>query len=548
MRGAPIALGWAIWRRHRGALVGIVVLNVISWLGHLSGAVGPLAGEPAMLDTLFAAISILTVFGALGYVETQEDGNIGTFPRRLFALPVSSFCLVAVPMLAGIACIELLYFAWAERLSHGGSTSPLFIGVLFASSMVFYQTALWTLARLGALRIVVVGVIAVAMFGIGFLPGMVAGEPSFWRTERGLAAIVSALALAAFVHAWRHVARLRSAGGVAPPPFAHLRARLTDALPGRRRGFSSAAAAQFWFEWQRTGMVLPLLVGGVLVLVIGPYSWFLRNDPGYLLPLVFWTLATPVFVAAPWGMAFGQSKPWTEDFSIPSFVATKPLSAQQLVATKIEVAAASAALSWLVVLGFLVVWLLSWADLTPLSRFAIQLWAFQGESVLAVYGIAALTVTVGVFLTFRLLIANLWIGMCSSSLVLVGSAIGLFAAVLTALQLDVYRLPEWLLADPRHVTPLAWGAALCLAAKHWLAARTWRAVAPGFLRSYLLAWGVGTACFVALSLVVWGIVRIYQPIDGRGAQSLAILVALLLMPLARVGLAPSVLAANRHRR
>ena len=37
-----------------------------------------------------------------------------------------------------------------------------------------------------------------------------------------------------------------------------------------RRPFSSPAAAQFWFEWRSAGAVLPALVGGVIVVAIGP--------------------------------------------------------------------------------------------------------------------------------------------------------------------------------------------------------------------------------------------------------------------------------------
>ena len=63
----------------------------------------------------------------------------------------------------------------------------------------------------------------------------------------------------------------------------------------------------------------------------------------------------------------------------------------------------------------------------------------------------------------------------------------------------------------------------------------------------MLIWLAGTAACLALGLVVWGIVRIYVPLDVDRARGIVILLALLAAPLARIGLAPSWLARNRHR-
>jgi len=70
---------------------------------------------------------------------------------------------------AGVVATGLLYVVWQGRFDAGGSKSPLFVGVLLAASMVFYQAALWALASLGTLRLVVLGFIATAVIGIGFL-------------------------------------------------------------------------------------------------------------------------------------------------------------------------------------------------------------------------------------------------------------------------------------------------------------------------------------------------------------------------------------------
>ena len=90
-------------------------------------------------------------------------------------------------------------------------------------------------------------------------------------------------------------------------------------------------------------------------------------------------------------------------------------------------------------------------------------------------------------------------------------------------------------------------AALLLIAKYWLAAFTWRGIASRHVWRYLGLWAAGTAGFAALALVFWNVLRIYLPADTYRLQSLLVLLALLAVPLARVGLAPAFLAGNRHR-
>jgi cytochrome bd-type quinol oxidase subunit 2 len=107
--------------------------------------------------------------------------------------------------------------------------------------------------------------------------------------------------------------------------------------------------------------------------------------------------------------------------------------------------------------------------------------------------------------------------------------------------------PGWLLDDPARLAPIVWIAAVAVIAKCWLAVYAWRGVAARYRRMYLLIWLAGTASFVTLGSVVWGMVRIYLRLDVDRVHSVVILLALLAVPLARVGLAPSSLTRNRHQ-
>jgi hypothetical protein len=67
------------------------------------------------------------------------------------------------------------------------------------------------------------------------------------------------------------------------------------------------------------------------------------------------------------------------------------------------------------------------------------------------------------------------------------------------------------------------------------------------VRQYLLLWGLGTSCVLAVALLILKGVPAFLTLDGARVRTLVILAALLALPLGRVGLAPASLARNRHR-
>jgi hypothetical protein len=545
MRSPTEALLWEIWLRHRATIAAIVVLTVAGrWLHASEQAAG--SGQHSSLVSLLGMISFLLLFGVFNYTEYSGSRAVGRFPSRLFTLPVSSLRLVTIPTISGIVSIELLYLAWSDPLSAGGPTSAPFVGVLLASFMVFFQTALWTCERIGVLRLLLVGVIGIAMFGVGLLPSFPPSPPAPWRSESGLATVSGALAIGMFVAAWQHVVALRAGGR--DRALDRLFARIADVWPARRRAFASTEAAQFWFEWRCSGTVLPALVTGALLAVVAPMSWAVRGNGTDTMQLLLATLATPIVLAVPVGLAFSKPTLWSENLSLPAFVAVRPLSAEDIVAVKVKVAMVSVAITWLAVVAFLIVWLTAWANLDGVRDVAIQLWVFHGHSVLAVCGIAALIVLSGMYLTWRSLVCRLWSGL-SGSRPLFSTSVGvvLLAAIGWMIS-DPGRLPGWVLEDPQRLAPFVWVAAVAVIAKYSLAAYAWRRVSSHYLRQYLLVWVPGTICVLALALVFWGVVRSEVPLGLYRLQRFMILVALLAIPIARVGLAPSRLARNRHRR
>jgi hypothetical protein len=293
--------------------------------------------------------------------------------------------------------------------------------------------------------------------------------------------------------------------------------------------------------------VLPVLVVGALIAVVAPSSWFLRGDAGGSLRLLLGTLAMPIMLAIPVGMAFARPTFWSEDLSVPAFVAIRPLTDEEIVAIKMKVAAASVAISWLLVMCFVGVWLSLWANVDAVSQLAIQWWAFHEHSVFTVYGTVALIFIAGVVLTWRFLVSRLWSGLSGSRPLFMTSVMSVVLVVIAGLVLTVDRLPGWVLGDPARMAGVVWLMSVAVVAKCLLAAYAWRRLSARYLRQYLVVWSAGTACLLALAMLLWGVVRIYVALDIYRFQGLMILGALLAVPLGRVGLAPSRLARNRHR-
>jgi hypothetical protein len=546
MRSATHALLWEIWHRHRPVVAAIVGLTIagrlLDFIQRAAGGAGS-KNDTSLLVELMGMLSFLLLFGILNYTDSSGGRGFGSFPQRLFTLPVSSLRLVAVPVLTAIVSVELLFVLWREPLWRGGSTSVLFVAVLLGALTVFFQAILWTLEFLGSLRLVVVGAAAVIVVWIGALPA-----PSPWRSEGTLAVLVAGMATVAFLLAWRHVVGMRCGGAHTSLRLERLVASAAAAIPARRRAFASPLAAHFWFEWRCSGLVLPILVGGMIVIILGPLSWLMRDRAADTFRLLLGTLATPVVLAIPVGLAFARPTFWSEDLTVPEFVAVRPLTDEDIIAIKVKVAMASAVVSWLLVLSFIGIWLPLWANLDSVSRFAIQLWAFHGHSVAAVYGLAALIVIAGMLLTWRFLVSRLWSGMSGRRALLIASAMSVVIVVIAGLAFDADRLPGWLLEDPARMAAVVWIASIAVTVKYWLAAYSWRRVSARYARQYLLLWGAGTMCLLILAVLLWRVVRIYVALDSFRFQSLMILISLLAVPLARVGLAPSSLGRNRHRR
>jgi hypothetical protein len=163
--------------------------------------------------------------------------------------------------------------------------------------------------------------------------------------------------------------------------------------------------------------------------------------------------------------------------------------------------------------------------------------------------LAALVMTSAVFVSWRFLVAGLWAGM-SGSRALFMSLLAPFGIVIIASAVfDVAELPGWITGDLRRLDPFLWAGALAVVAKCWLSVRGFRLTPRPWGRRYAIVWLAGVVCLIGVGGVVMSAAgRNLSDSDLNRVWAGVILVAVLLMPIARVAWAPWFLGRNRHRR
>jgi hypothetical protein len=456
-------------------------------------------------------------------------------------------------MIAGAAVTELLLvfaMAWAKLLEHSDWNISLLI--LAPVYVVVYQAILWTLPSLRSLRLLIVGFVGI-FFILAPLFSFYGSSVMRGGSMTPMLEFFVALGIAAFLLSWIRVARQRSGGG-SVSVWAASWSVAEMALPKRERVFRSAEAAQTWFEWRRSGFLLPRLIGSLLIVVIGPMSWYARHAAGTSLLIFVVTVTMPILLALPIGKAFSKADFWSSDLGVPPIVAVRPLGAADMIAIKMRVAAKSAVLSWAYALVFLGVWLPLWADRTRIDRVGPLIWVIQGHSVYRQYGIAALSILAGILLTWRLLVGSLWLGLRGNQKLFTFSALGYafgpFFALAGLAWVDTHRslVFGWVQHHLDSVLlQLEWLAALAVILKLGAAVWSWRKIPSERLRRYSLFWVAGTLLLIGFAVMVWSGLPPLVPSVTYRFRTLMILMAIMFLPLARIGLASSSFEKNRHR-
>jgi len=543
-RSPALAIAWEFRQRHRWGLIAVAgYLLVVATIRFL--ILEP--GEPVLVDSLrFAAVVsvpltttfvyLLTVFsfGFAGDLAARQS----IYPPRMFTLPVTTAALAGWPMLYGTAATAILWLA--ARLFAvwpSGTEIPVIWPALLAATLLAWTQALtWMPYGLPGLRVIV------AVLCLAALDTVVLLAIHYKATERLMVAILAPQIPLAYLAARFAVARARR-GDV--PDWRGMFARLgqiAEDLPRRRDRFPSPARAQLWFEWRRHGRSLPALVGILLPFELA-LLWLAKDAPAFVFEILFLAFITPPFMAAFTAWTVSQPNPQVRDsWGVPPFIATRPLTSAELIAAKLKMAMWSTLAAWLLVLVAMPLaleWSGTWSVVTERARRMNDAIGTPRAATVVLLILAGFIVA-----TWKQLVQSLHIGLTGREWIVKGSVL----LTLTFLIL-LGPIVEWIIDTPS-VQRALWNALpLILAGLVGLKMSAAARIATRLDRSRLLgdcALVAGAACWVLAVLALYGVLVWFFSTPFVARYVLA-LIAILVVPLARISAAPLALAWNRHR-
>jgi hypothetical protein len=541
VRSSARALAWE-FRRHRWGLLAVAAYAITLTAMRLVGAAWsePVAdpGVARFVGTVAVPLSVaafyllaLFSFGFAGDLAARRS----MYPSRLFTLPVTTAALAGWPMVYGTASMAVLGLA-ACLAPWPGFDLPVWAVLLAAVVMAWMQALTWTAYPVRGLRMLAaVGVLTV--MDIVFVVGI-----EFEAADTLMVALLAPQLPLAWVVARAGVARARR--GDVPEwrgPAAAL-GRVTSALRHRRRPFATPAEAQRWNEWRQHGWSLPVWVA--VVLPFASALLLLDGGTGAFVPITLVVmLLTPVVLAAFVGVTLARADHGAGGaHGVSPFLATRPLTSAALVGAKLHVALLTTVAAWLLV-GIAIPLALGLSETWPVvadrARRVRDVIGMPRTAALALLALGALVAA-----TWARLVLGMYVGLGGRPW-LVKAHLGVNLAFLAI----VLPVLDWIVGN-RDVLVSLWNAApwiggalavLKVAAAGWVTARLEAAglVARRTLIGGAAGWLLGVTALYAL--LVWIAATPYIPRYGL------MLVAILVLPLARFYAAPLALAWNRHR-
>lgn len=550
--GTPIqAMIWELWRTSRVSLLirstwmlAIVVL-VQCYLSFTSVAVD----DPQTQVFVGMSIGILVAMSIASPLWIVEiDRTVLGFSFRLgFTRPVTTTTLVAVPMLYTIVTSVFCYLLSASLLGwFSGTSMPLVAQATIVASMVTcFVAATWTPPTHAgkAMSLLTVGIL---MIGCSLLfhsqhntstPMLYAmGDPEYFNMGWQHYAVILAIPLLAFVVTVRAVDRQRHGER---QRIGTRRRLIFAATPKRLPPFRNRFTAQCWYEMRNCG--LAVFLGGLVVasLVLTFVSIVSRLDPGWDAAPVVWLVALVVcpfvcqLIAADRALGIRRKH---GAISYSSFDATRAMSSDRLIASKLLVIAACSLVGWssmAIAAGLHSILADNW-----------HLWGRIGEAASRLVGgvpvywwVAALLSTPLLYISSSsiLLAFGLWAPRHGKSFSTV--AIILYAHGILAIW-DANH--DWML---RYLwTACGYTLAVVIVAGCLITLR--RASAAGLLGKWLFGsafclWIVYVVLMISLSLNV-------ESADKFPLAAIVLGGSLLLVPLAATAAAPLALASYRH--
>jgi len=254
----------------------------------------------------------------------------------------------------------------------------------------------------------------------------------------------------------------------------------------------------------------------------------------------------PFVLALVIGQGFGKTNFWGQglgkELGVPQFLAVRPITAADWTGVKLKVAALSAMLTWLILALLVSGWLLICCEVGSTSSFIVtlspSLWlGALGTPLLLFLGLSMLV-------TWRLLITNIYLGALGNRALFNAAFCCVFLIMFAPIPLigwaeahkdkppNLEPVLQWLQWFLGSLVALKLGLALLFLIK----GKQRRLLSGNGVLAYLCLWIWGTELLLLCVL--------FAPVTGVAARVLCLL-ALLILPLARIALAPLAFAKSR---
>ena len=380
------------------------------------------------------------------------------FPAHMMVRPVRTQALVAWPMIYGIAIsVCIWWLAIGLVLNPGGVHLPVFWpAVLFVTCMAWIQALAWTplpspWIRVLLLAAAIAPIAALAIWGGGNYSSATVAS---WVLAAGIRWTGVAFAVGVF-----GLSRARCGAKADWIQFLSQRAtrwrRKSD--DSRRllwKPFQSAAAAQFWHEFRRNAVGVPVFFALASLPMIGcivlslrtpdkPHDFVInsiavRSEMLALGILIFF----PFILVGMASLGMGKFDYWGKE-RMTTFFAARPMTTLEYVVLKFKAAAAAAVASW----GVLLVMLLLWAalDVSPINRHQSLVRVAWAEATPRSIAMVILSCIGMLLLIWRNLVCGFWISLAGrkwfSSIVGVSLTLAVFL-LLPGIAEWIFRRPE----------------------------------------------------------------------------------------------------------
>lgn len=542
MGSAARAIAWELVAKNRWgfAALGLYMLVLVAVRIFASDLITRIEFADAQTFAIIVVVpmtaSFLYLIGVFTFGFAGDlAGRESIYPSRLFTLPVTSTALAGWPMLIGTVSVAVL---WAGTrilaIWPPGVLVPVIWPGLVGIVMLMWTQALtwmpygWRGMRVMMALVCLIGIDAAVLLGL-----------EFQVSESFMATLLVPLIPLAFIVARHAVERARHDNA---PDWSGI-AWSVRSDSATRRAFSSAAEAQAWIEWRRTGLSLPVLVATVVPVELA--LLFLLGDSE---PLTFVTLlgvlVTPPCLAAFTAATVWKSSPDAIDaYRLTPFTAARPLPTTSILAAKLRTTVRSTAVAWLVVAVLVPVFLV-WTDTASIvaSRWR---WMSGGIGMPRAVTIVALALGVAVLSTWKQLVQGLYIGLIGHESLVKASVF----VKLSTLFVFLFAL-NWMLEDG-HLFGAVWDSlrwilgALVVVKLAIASAVAIRLFRSGLMSDRTLVGAAALWCGAVFAL--YGVLVWFLSTPPLFPRYVLMLMAILIMPIARLSATPLALAWNRHQ-